>query len=142
MKKILTLLFVPVLLLFAGAGCQGEPSPAPTSPSTTNATPHATPTAEDEFNFKAEVFNPGIVHFTWDAPKAMDSRVETFLLLHSAKPDPTYPGAYWYRRSGVDREGVWGNIPAGKRYFRICEARDNTCINYSKTVELDIPAGP
>lgn len=141
MKKLFALAVVPAFLLIAGAGCQEESAvPVATSPAVTITAPTAPGISPEEFNFKAEVLNPGIVHFTWDAPKNMDSKTETFLILHSAFDAPKYPGAFWYRRSGVDREGVWGNIPAGKRYFRICESKDEKCIGYSKTVELNIPA--
>ena len=94
--------------------------------------------ADDEFNLKVEALNPGIVKFNWDAPKTMDVKTETFILLHSAQPDPTHPGAFWYRKSGVDREGTWGNIPSGKRFFRICEFKGNQCVRYSKTIEVEM----
>lgn len=144
MKKYLAGLAIPALLLLAGGGCQNlyPPNPENTSDSKTESpvsqNPPSSETAMDEFNFKVEALNEGLVKFTWDAPQGMDPKTETFLLLHSAKPEPVYPGAFWYRRVATDREGVWGNIPAGQRYFRICESKDGQCVKYSKVVALEI----
>ncbi len=144
MSKSVTLLaLVPLALVLLGGGCQQiySPTPGATPPESqesASTTANNPTTPGDEFNLVVQVLNPGIVKFTWEAPKDMDPKTETFFLLHSVKPEPLYPDAFWYRRSGVDREGVWGNIPAGKRYFRICEFKDNQCIRYSKVVQSEV----
>ena len=141
MKKYLAALVVPALLIITGAGCQNlYPPSAPTQTESTAPTAPAptAPAAADEFNLKVEILNPGIVKLSWDAPKDLDAKTETFFLLHSAKPEPVYPGTFYYRRAGTDREATWGNIPSGQRYFRMCEAKGNECVKYSPVVAVDV----
>ena len=141
-KYLLALGATSALLLLGGAGCDklnqlyqstagSNSSPVETATSTAITPPSG------NIVIKAEALNPGIVKFNWQVPADFNNN-HTFFLLHSAKPEPVYPGAFFYRRSGVDREGAWGNIPAGTRYFRICEADGEKCLNYSNTVQLDV----
>jgi hypothetical protein len=95
------------------------------------------PVAED-FTFTATALNPGIVKFTWEAPKYMDPKTEQIMLLYSVAPEPVFPGSFWYRRAGTDKEAVWGNITPGKRYFRACEYKDEKCVKYSNIVEVEV----
>ena len=144
MKKYLVALgATSALLLLGGAGCDklnqlyqsttgSDSSPTETATSTAVTPPSA------NLMLTAEALNPGIVKFTWKPTDNFDEKSHGFFLLHSAKPEPVYPGAFFYRRAGTDREGVWGKIPAGKRYFRVCEADGDKCLNYSNTVELDV----
>lgn len=148
-QRFLAFALIPATLVLIGAGCQSLYPPTPdTNPGTKNEQPAAAAAAttttaapaagSDEFNFTATALNPGIVKFTWDAPNGFDTKTETYLLLYSNKVDPVYPGAFWYRRSGVDREALWGNLPAGKLNFRMCESKDGVCARYSKNIELDV----
>ena len=137
-KQLWAALLLPALFLLGGAGCNSlyQDQTPPASPETASTTAVTSPSVA--IILTAEALNPGIVKFIWKPTANFDEITQGFFLLHSAKPEPAYPGAFFYRRAGTDREGVWGKIPSGTRYFRICETDGDKCLNYSNVVQLDV----
>ena len=143
MKKYLVVTaLIPAFLLMAGAGCEqltklyqkGGDNGGTQPNGQINTTP---PPVQSSLMLTVNALNQGIVQLKWETPNNFNVN-HTFFLLHSAKAEPVYPGAFYFRKGSTDREATWGNIPAGKRYFRVCEADGNACLNYSNVVELDV----
>ncbi|MBI2444389.1 MAG: hypothetical protein HYV42_04090 [Candidatus Magasanikbacteria bacterium] len=129
-------------LLLLGAGCLVLPgrktaeAPPPAAPSAP-APPVIKPGAL--LLNKVEALNPGIVKLEWSAPSDLAPGA-LFRLLHSSSPDPELEtGAFWYQVTRDTRETAWGQIPAGKRHFRVCEFKEGKCQRYSNTVEAEVP---
>lgn len=128
------------LLLIAGAGCAPAIAP-PTNPEPAAPSPAEAGLAVEslkDFTVQVESLNPGIVKVTWNAPTPSDPDV-TYRILHSAKPSPALPSAYWYQRSNAEaREAAIGKLPKGTRYFRVCEFKDNQCRRYSNEAAVEV----
>ncbi len=145
MKKTLSSVAVASLLLLVGAGC----APLGTTPPETIPNPPETITPDDidrpqeddavvaEFDLTAEVLGSNQVKFSWELPSGMEEP-ESFRLVRGPKVDPVYPGGYWYQLLGSKRETTWVSLPTGKQFFRICTFKDNACVAYSNSLEVDV----
>jgi len=91
----------------------------------------------DNFTLKAIALGNRVVKFAWTVPDTMDVN-GGFRVLHSAQPEPKYPGSYWYWLNSSTRAATWGNLPAGNRHFRLCQFRSEKCARYSNVVELEV----
>lgn len=135
-------------LLLAGGGCNIYKS--------TNTTPAATPATKTssspveisskttgDFTILAELAGTKEVKVTWNTPANLaDGSV--IRLMHSSADNPTLPvpengrAPYWYQPGPTRSELDWGGIPAGTRYFRACEFKDNACLRHSNTIMLEV----
>ena len=139
MRKLATRLsLVATSLALIGAGCKYPPPGAPAA-NQESASPKALTQPLNDFTVTAEALNPGIVKITWTAP-ATSGPNTAWRVLHSARPNPTLEGkAYWFQRSSSDaRDASFGKLPPGKRYFRVCEFKNEKCARYSNEVIVEV----
>ena len=149
MKKIAfsTSLVVGALLL-AGGGCSFlKPTdmystPAPTKPVSSSTQTGMTP-ATGDFVLTAELTGTKEVKVSWTKPTDM-TEGSVIRLMHSSADNPTFPvpadgrDPYWYQPGAARTELEWSSIPAGTRYFRACEFKDDKCLRHSNTVMLEV----
>jgi|GEM_PF-1927600 hypothetical protein len=156
-KKITALGATLGLVILLGAGCANpsilpgasDNNPNTTVPSadqttppvvTTDQTPtdQTTPT-ETTTDFTVTVTPTGknSVSVEW-TPSANLDRASSFRVLNSARPNPESPKAYWAQYMNITRSAELKTVPSGHRYFRVCEYKNDTCVNYSNEVEVDV----
>lgn len=131
-KYLIPLGIMAFALVFIGAGCRY--SLRGNNDNNNTKVPDNTNTS---LSLTAKSLGDGAVQFNWTIPANMDTS-GGFKILHSAKSDPQYPGAFWYRQSSNKREATWSNIPTGKRFFKICQYLQDDCKTYSNIVELEV----
>ena len=138
MKKLTSLLALGALLILGGAGCPPlDTNSTAEEPAASPAT--SAPTASEEtFTVAAEALGSGAVKVSWNTPADADP-TSVFRVVHGNKPNPTYPGGYWFQRSDKTvREATLTNLPKGLRYLRVCEFKNNQCVKYSNELEVDV----
>lgn len=154
-KSSFSVLLLAGVLMLAGAGCSFTGSTTEqTNPPSNNTVQTTTDTAQvpsdagvettsGDFPIAAELMDTKTVKLTWVKPTDM-AEGSTIRLMHSSSDNPSFPAAdnnhqpYWYQPSSTQTELEWSNIPAGTRYFRACEYKDNKCLRFSNTIKLQV----
>ena len=149
MKKATAFLLTALgVLALTGAGCsnteegvnQEEQKETAVSTSTAaNTEQSGTSTEEYKIDATGESLGNGVVSIKWTVPENFD-RTKSFQVLHSSRPNPSHPTAFWFQYMNSARTTELSNVAAGKRYFRICafDLEKNECVGYSNDVELEV----
>ncbi|MFA6105448.1 MAG: hypothetical protein WC725_02495 [Patescibacteria group bacterium] len=148
MKKA-TAFLVTVLgvLALTGAGCNKTEETINTTEEKETATSTTTTTSEEsgateeasQIEATVEALGNGAVSVKWTVPENFD-RTKSFQVLHSAKPNPVHPTAFWFQYMNDTRTTELNNVTPGKRYFRVCafDLTKNECASFSNEVELEV----
>lgn len=155
-KKITALGVTLGLVVLLGAGCANptiEPGTNDNNPNTTvPAADQTTPTATTDqttteqttptetattFTVTANATGDGKVNVEWTAPADLD-RTSSFRVLNSSKSKADLSFAYWDQFMNVTRSAELKNVHTGHRYIRVCEYKNETCVNFSNEVEVDV----
>lgn len=136
------------LLALTGAGCSnteetinsGEENQTATSTSTTaEETKNDNSVEAVKIEATAEALGGGIVSVKWTVPDNFD-KTKSFQVLHSSKPNPNHPTAFWFQYMNSARTTELSNVAPGTRYFRVCafDLTANECTNFSNEIELEV----
>ena len=150
MKKATAFLVTALgVLALTGAGCSNteegvnpneeKDTNVTTSPATTE-TSGSTSTEEDyKIEATAEALGNGMVSVKWTVPENFD-RTKSFQVLHSSKPNPNHPTAFWFQYMNDARTTELSNVTTGKRYIRVCafDLSKNECVGFSNEIELEV----
>ena len=141
MQKTIALVSSLATLVLLGAGCAGlaaMPSLNKQTQSTSTADIPDPITYPVTLSATAESTSLGTVVVKWQKPETVAAGT-SFRVLYGAKPEPMLPSAYWYERSsGNAVEAEINGVPSGKKYFRVCEFKNNACVSYSNTLEVNV----
>lgn len=153
MKKATAFLVASMgILALVGAGCSDTGSnntPSTTPEENQTSTPPTTSTVEENtntsstavegFTVTVEPNENGNVKVSWTVPNNFNKKL-SFRVLHSAKPNPDSPAAFWFQYMNSTRSTELSNVPKGNRYFRVCgyDLTQNKCVNYSNEVEAEV----
>jgi hypothetical protein len=136
------------VLALTGAGCSNteegvkstdENTTEVSTSTTASENSSSTPTEYAKIEVSAESLGNGVISVKWSVPENFD-RTKSFQVLHSAKPNPEHPTAFWFQYTNDTRQTELNNIALGKRYIRVCEfdLDKKECVNYSNEVELEV----
>lgn len=142
MKKVAAVLLTSALML-VGAGCSDDSKPNNliTPPANTSTQAPVT-TSENtqpvsDFTVSGEATeNVGEVKLQWSAPANIDPANKIRLINGSFPGREVSKGAFWQDLNSSTREYLWTGVKSGKRYFRICELKDDVCVNTSNEIEV------
>jgi len=132
-KKLVGLFGLLAIVALVGAGCAKQEA----TEQTKNTNPPLTVAVKDDaLTLTVEKADAGTVNLKWQAGKDLDVK-GGFRLWYSGRNIPN-DGAYWYWLNSDTRTADWGNIPTGKKFFRVCVWQDDKCGAYSNEVELEV----
>jgi hypothetical protein len=148
MRKATALLVTALgVLALVGAGCsntQEEVNPNEEKGTATNTQPSENTQkpeeqAAAEIVASAESLGNGVVSVKWTVPENFD-RTKSFQVLHSSKPNPDHPSAFWFQYMNSERATELSNIATGTRYIRVCsfDLEKKECVKYSNEVQLEV----
>ena len=146
MRKATAFLVIALgTLTLVGAGCnttQEEVSKNEESATSTPTSTQATDTSTSEvadINASAEAVGNGTVSVKWTVPENFD-RTKSFQVLHSSKPNPEHPTAFWFQYMNSIRETELSNVATGTRYIRVCafDLEKKECVKFSNEVQVDV----
>jgi len=156
MKSFSFLLCLLAGLSFFAVGCGATDSEklTPTTPPQKEATKSATSEIQKEplspneamnmdenpthVMFTAKALEDQKAQFSWEIPEEFSKQAEKYVVIRSTDKEPVYPASWWWWRGPSFNELTWEDLPTGKAYFRLCVLKEETCVAYSNSIELDI----
>ncbi len=125
-------------LMVMGAGCSQTTSNS-SSTATDNQKNSAPPTNVKTLTLVASALGNREVKIQFGVPEVDTKDAEGYRILMGKTNNPDMKTASdWYTLGETYREKIWSNRPEGKRHFRVCVMKKNTCASYSNNVEVDI----
>lgn len=121
--------------MLVGAGCAKYTGDQKPSPSASNPTP----TGTSALSLMVTALGNKQVDVKFTVPEADKKNAEGYRILMGRDANPDMKTASDWYTLGKDHMGkMWGNRPEGKRHFRVCIMKMNTCAAYSNNVEVEI----
>lgn len=148
MRKATALLVTALgVIALVGAGCsntqedvnKNEEQNTATSTTSTENNQNKEEAATSEIVASAEALGNGSVSVKWTVPEGFD-KTKSFQILHSSKPNPDHPSAFWFQYMNSVRSTELGNVATGTRYFRVCsfDLEKKECVKYSNEIQLEV----
>lgn len=140
-----------ILLVLAGAGCSPSSGPLTddsagtgdneqaTNPpgDNSNSTSQESTNQQTEFTVQAESTAVGVLKISWTAPSPAEGSI--YKILYGTREHPDYGRDFWYERSNPAlRNAVLTGLKPTTYYVRICEFKNNMCVNYSNEVQVEV----
>jgi hypothetical protein len=148
MRKATALLVTALgVLALVGAGCsntQEEVNPNEEKATSTSEQPSENTQkpeeqAAAEIVASAESLGNGVVSVKWSVPENFD-KTKSFQVLHSSKPNPDHPSAFWFQFMNSERTAELQKISPGTRYIRVCsfDLEKKECVKFSNEVQVEV----
>lgn len=92
----------------------------------------------EDFTLTGYALERGGAHLEWVVPENR-REPERFMVVRGDEPNPVHDGShYWFRQDGSVRELDWKDIPKGTEHFRVCILENDTCVEYTNNIELEL----
>lgn len=126
-------------LLLVGAGCSQNTPSAPVKTPPTNQPSTTSPNTANTFTLTVAALDNKEVKINFTIPEADKKDAEGYRILMGREANPDMKTASdWYTLGKDHMQKMWANRPEGKRHFRVCVIKQNTCTSYSNNVEVEI----
>ena len=146
MRKATALLVVALgTLSLVGAGCSNTEEQVNNKEENVSTEATSTPKNEtaseenQEITATAEVLENGVVSVKWNVPENFD-KTKSFQVLHSSKPNPNHPTAFWFQYMNNIRSTELSNVATGTRYIRVCsfDLDKKECVKFSNEIQVEV----
>lgn len=142
MNKISILVGFMAAVVIIGAGCNNNSdintpttndNNSTSTPTSTTSTPDTS--TGDGLTVTVNPMGGGKVQVNWTVPENFD-RTNSIRVLHSGRPDSDRP--FYFQYMNTARSTELNNVPTGKRYFKVCEYKNDQYGNCSEQIEVEV----